>query len=105
MMRHRSVGSAKSCSVVAGRRIASLTDSRHPTRAIICVIWWLREPASALASTTCRSTGGGLLLQHEHGCTGFILVALAQGAVYLLAVGVTWRGGFSRRALVAMLGL
>jgi alpha-1,6-mannosyltransferase len=50
-------------------------------------------------------TGLGLLLQHENARGGFILVALVQGVVYLLAVGLTWRGGFSRRALMAMLGL
>lgn len=50
-------------------------------------------------------TGLGLLLQHENARAGFILVALVQGVVYLLAVAITWRGGFSRRALIAMLGL
>jgi len=66
---------------------------------------WRTAILMALGAMLLLLTGGGLLLQHEQGCTGFILVALAQGAVYLLAVGVTWRGGFSRRALVAMLGL
>lgn len=50
-------------------------------------------------------TGLALLLQHENAHSGFILVALVQGMVYLLAVGLTWRGGFSRRALIAMLAL
>ena len=50
-------------------------------------------------------TGLGLLLQHENAGDGFILVALVQGVVYLLAVGLTWRGGCSRRALIAILGL
>lgn len=48
-------------------------------------------------------TGIGLLLQHEDAHSGFIVLALAQGALYAGAVGLIWRGGFSRRALVAIL--
>jgi hypothetical protein len=48
-------------------------------------------------------TGVGLILQEDDAHDGFILLALAQGAVYLLAVALTWRGGFSGRALAAML--
>jgi alpha-1,6-mannosyltransferase len=66
---------------------------------------WRAAILMALGATLLLLTEGGLLLQHRNGGTGFILIALAQGAVYLLAVGVTWRGGFSRRALAALLGL
>lgn len=48
-------------------------------------------------------TGVGLLLQREDAHSGFIVLALAQGALYAGAVGLTWRGGFSRRALMAIL--
>ena len=48
-------------------------------------------------------TGSGLLLQHEDAHDAFIFLWLVQGALYLLAVGLTWRGGFSRRVLVAVL--
>ncbi|HKX11030.1 MAG TPA: glycosyltransferase 87 family protein [Stellaceae bacterium] len=50
-------------------------------------------------------TGIGLLLQHEDAHSGFIVLALVQGAFYLGAVGLTWRGGFSRSALVAILAV
>lgn len=66
---------------------------------------WRATILMALGAIMLLLTGGGLLLQHENARGGFILVALAQGAVYLLAVGLTWRGGFPRRAVVAMLGL
>ena len=58
-----------------------------------------------LGATMLLLTGLGLLEQHENARAGFILVALVQAAAYLAAVGVSWRGGFSRRALVALLGL
>ncbi|GGF44988.1 hypothetical protein GCM10011611_59270 [Aliidongia dinghuensis] len=48
-------------------------------------------------------TGVGLWLQHEDAEDGFIVLALLQGALYLVAVALTWRGGFSRRGLVAIL--
>ena len=47
--------------------------------------------------------GIGLLLQHEDAHSGFIVLALVQGALYAGAVGLIWPGGFSRRALVAIL--
>ena len=50
-------------------------------------------------------TGIELLLQHEDARNGFIVLALVQGALYLGAVGLTWRGGFSRSALVAILAV
>jgi hypothetical protein len=56
---------------------------------------------TVLGATILILTGLGLLLQHEDAHGGFILLALAQGAVYLLAVALTWRGGLSGRALAA----
>jgi alpha-1,6-mannosyltransferase len=50
-------------------------------------------------------TGVGLRLQHENAHDAFIVLALAQGAVYLVAVALTWRGGFSRRGLFAILAV
>ncbi len=50
-------------------------------------------------------TGAGLLLQHRDAHDSFIVVALLQSALYLLAIGLIWRGGFSRRVLVAVLAV
>ncbi|HLJ20476.1 MAG TPA: glycosyltransferase 87 family protein [Stellaceae bacterium] len=50
-------------------------------------------------------TGIGLLLQRNDDHGGFIVLMLVQGAVYLVAVGLSWRGGFSGRALAAMLAV
>jgi hypothetical protein len=59
----------------------------------------------ALGALMLVLTGAGLVLQQEEARGGFILLELAQGVVYLLAVALTWRGGFSRRTLVAMLAV
>lgn len=59
----------------------------------------------AIGALMLFSTGIGLLLQHENAHTGFILLALGQGALYLLAVALIWRGGCSTRALAAMLAV
>jgi hypothetical protein len=45
----------------------------------------------------------GLWRQHLFDTDGFTVIALVQGALYLAAVGLSWRGGLSRRALVAVL--
>ncbi len=50
-------------------------------------------------------TGVGLWRQHVHDTDGFTVLALVQGAFYLAAVALTWRGGLSRRALIAVLAL
>ena len=60
---------------------------------------------AAVGASMLVLTGIGLLLQSEDLHTGFIAVELAQGAVYLAAVAVTWRGGLSRSALVAILSV
>jgi len=48
-------------------------------------------------------TAIGLFAQREDAHSGFVLLSLVQGALYLGAVGLIWRGGFSRRALAAIL--
>ena len=50
-------------------------------------------------------TGIGLWRQHLYDTDGFTILALVQGAFYLAAVALTWRGGLSRRALLAVLAL
>jgi hypothetical protein len=50
-------------------------------------------------------TGVGLWRQHLYDTDGFIVIALVQGAFYLAAVALTWRGGFSRRVLIAVLAV
>src|SRR5262244_2111684 len=50
-------------------------------------------------------TGIGLWRQHVYDTDGFTVLTLVQGALYLAAVALTWRGGLSRRALVAVLAV
>ncbi len=50
-------------------------------------------------------TGAGLWRQHIYDTDGFTILALVQGACYLAAVALTWRGGLSRRALIAVLAV
>src|SRR5579872_3357695 len=68
-----------------------------------------RRARAALLTATGASmlilTGIGLLLQRNDDHGGFIVLMLVQGAVYLVAVGLSWRGGFSGRALAAMLAV
>jgi alpha-1,6-mannosyltransferase len=47
--------------------------------------------------------GLGLLAQRQQATGWFVAVALAQGAVYLAAVALVWRGGGSRRTALAIL--
>ena len=50
-------------------------------------------------------TAIGLWRQHMYDTDGFTIVALVQGGFFLAAVALTWRGGLSRRALIAVLAL
>jgi alpha-1,6-mannosyltransferase len=59
----------------------------------------------ALGALMLVLTGVGLVLQQENARNGFILLELAQGVVYLLAVTLTWRGGFSRHTLAGVLAV
>lgn len=66
---------------------------------------WRAPMLLALGALMLIATGIGLLLQREHALRAFVLLALVQGAVYLGAVALTWRGGWSTRALAAMLAV
>ena len=59
----------------------------------------------ALGALMLILTGIGLLLQRADALSAFVVIALIQGAVYLGAVAFTWRGGWSRRAGLAMLAV
>jgi len=50
-------------------------------------------------------TGVGLWRQHLYDTDGFTILVLFQGAFYLVAVALTWRGGLPRRALLAVLAV
>jgi alpha-1,6-mannosyltransferase len=50
-------------------------------------------------------TGVGLWRQHVYDTDGFTILTLVQGVLYLAAVVLTWRGGLSRRALLAVLAV
>jgi hypothetical protein len=63
--------------------------------------WALTAIGAVLLVLTCV----GLWRQHVLDTDGFTVTALVQGAFYLAAVGLTWRGGLSRRALVAVLAV
>ena len=64
-------------------------------------IWAL----TAIGALLLILTGIGLWRQHVYDTDGFTILTLVQGALYLAAVALTWRGGLSRRALVAVLAV
>ena len=64
-------------------------------------IWAL----TAIGALLLILTGVGLWRQNVYDTDGFTVLALVQGAFYLAAVALTWRGGLSRRALVAVLAV
>ena len=66
---------------------------------------WRVWALTAIAAILLTLTGVGLWRQHVYDTDGFTILALVQGAFYLAAVALTWRGGLSRRALVAVLGV
>jgi alpha-1,6-mannosyltransferase len=66
---------------------------------------WRASILIAIGALMLVLTGVGLLLQREDAHDGFIGLALLQGALYLLAVGLTWRGGFSHGTLIAVLAV
>lgn len=47
----------------------------------------------------------GLHQQEQNAREGFVVVALTQGALYLIAARIAWGGGFSRRVLVMILAV
>jgi alpha-1,6-mannosyltransferase len=50
-------------------------------------------------------TGVGLFAQRQHNTAAFVAVALVQGAVYVAAVALLWRGPSSRSVIVTVLAL
>jgi hypothetical protein len=66
---------------------------------------WRPWALTAIAAMLLALTGFGLWRQHLYDTDGFTILALVQGAFYLAAVALTWRGGLSQRALVAVLAV
>jgi len=66
---------------------------------------WRMWALTAIGATLLMMTGVGLWRQHVYDTDGFTITALVQGAFYLAAVALTWRGGLSRRALAAVLAV
>ena len=66
---------------------------------------WRGPSLIAIGALMLVLTGIGLLLQCEDAHDRFIVLVLAQGMIYALAVAFTWRGGFSRRAFIAVIAV
>jgi alpha-1,6-mannosyltransferase len=66
---------------------------------------WRMWALTAIGAMLLTLTGVGLWRQHVYDTDGFTILALVQGALYLAAVTLTWRGGLSRRALMAVLAV
>jgi hypothetical protein len=66
---------------------------------------WRVWALTAIGALLLVLTGAGLWRQHEYDTDGFTILALVQGALYLAAVALSWRGGLSRRALLTVLAL
>jgi len=66
---------------------------------------WRMSALTTVGALLLVLTGVGLWRQHVYDTDGFTVLALVQGAVYVAAVALTWRGGLSRRALLAVLAL
>jgi alpha-1,6-mannosyltransferase len=66
---------------------------------------WRIRALTIIAVVLLMLTAAGLWRQHLYDTDGFTILALLQGAFYLAAVALTWRGGLSRRALIALLAV
>src|SRR6516164_11734981 len=66
---------------------------------------WRARALIAIGAMLLLLTAAGLWRQHLYDTDGFTVLALVQGAFYLAAVALTWRGGLSRRALIAVLAV
>jgi alpha-1,6-mannosyltransferase len=66
---------------------------------------WRMRALAAIGAMLLLLTGAGLWRQHNYDTDGFTILVLVQGAFYLAAVVLTWRGGLSRRALIAVLAV
>src|SRR5215469_14166813 len=76
----------------AGSRVAAMNAGR-----------WRPWALTAIGAMLLVLTGVGLWRQHVYDTDGFTILTLVQGAFYLAAVALSWRGGLSRRVLLAML--
>jgi len=66
---------------------------------------WRVRVLTAIGALLLTLTGVGLWRQHVYDTDGFTILALVQGAFYLVAIALTWRSGLSRRALITALAL
>ena len=66
---------------------------------------WRARALIAIGAMLLLLTAAGLWRQHLYDTDGFTILALVQGAFYLGAVVLTWRGGLSQRALIAVLAV
>jgi alpha-1,6-mannosyltransferase len=66
---------------------------------------WRLRAIAAIGALLLLLTGVGLWRQHVYDTDGFTILTLVQGAFYLAAVALTWRGGLSRRALIGVLAV
>jgi alpha-1,6-mannosyltransferase len=66
---------------------------------------WRVQALTAIGAMLLLLTGVALWRQHVHDTDGFTILALVQGAFYVAAVALTWRGGLPRQALIAVLAV
>jgi hypothetical protein len=66
---------------------------------------WRGWALTAIGALLLALTGVGLWRQHLLDTDGFTVIALVQGALCFAAVAVSWRGGLSRRAVLAVLAV
>src|SRR5215469_706407 len=76
----------------AGSRVAAMNADR-----------WRPWALTAIGAILLVLTAVGLWRQHVYDTDGFTILTLVQGAFYLAAVALTWRGGLSRSALLTLL--
>jgi hypothetical protein len=66
---------------------------------------WRGPGVMAIGAMLLLLTVAGLWRQHLYDTDGFTVLALLQGAFYAAAVALSWRGGLSRRVLMAVLAV
>jgi alpha-1,6-mannosyltransferase len=66
---------------------------------------WRGPGVMAIGGMLLLLTAAGLWRQHLYDTDGFTVLALLQGAFYAAAVVLSWRGGLSRRVLIAVLAV
>jgi len=63
---------------------------------------WRPWALTAIGAILLLLTSAGLWRQRVYDTDGFTILTLVQGTFYLAAVALTWRGGLSRHALLAV---